>query len=218
VVIGAGSGSSVTGASAGTAFTYSELDELLRGTGRDGFIGMSAIDGLIAALVAAPSFVHPDEWVPLIFGNRRPNFDENSPECRAVKTIVNRYNEVSSLLADRPGDYQPIFMVDEKGGIVVRDWVVGFMRGISLCPDEWGECILLTKNRALLTPILVYAGPTGVDLLPDMPASEKRSRQASAYQQIAGAVAAVRTVCNPFRAAEANRTSTKSRRPRRARQ
>jgi hypothetical protein len=31
---------------------------------------MSAIDGLIAALVAAPVFVHPDEWLPLIFGGR----------------------------------------------------------------------------------------------------------------------------------------------------
>jgi yecA family protein len=214
--MGAGSGRGVTGVPADT-FTYSELDELLRGTGRDGFIGMSAIDGLIAALVAAPSFVHPDEWVPLIFGNRRPNLHENSPEYRAVKTIFNRYNEVSSILADRPSDYRPIFMIDDKGATVARDWVTGFMLGISFRSDEWGVCILFTKNRALLTPILVYADPAGVDFLPDMPLSEKRIRQASAYQQIAGAVAAVRTVCNPFRAAEANRTSTKSNRPRRAR-
>jgi hypothetical protein len=34
------------------AFTYAELDEMLRGSGRSGAIGMSAIDGLIAALVA----------------------------------------------------------------------------------------------------------------------------------------------------------------------
>jgi len=208
----------VTGAPAGAAFTYSELDELLRGTGHGGFIGMSAIDGLIAALVAAPSFVHPDEWVPLIFGGRHPNFHENSPGYRAVKTIVNRYNEVSSLLADRPDAYQPIFMVDEKGGIVVRDWVVGFIRGISLRPDEWGECILLTRHRALLTPILVYGGAAGIDLLPDMPASEKHRHQASAYYQIAAAVAAVRTICNPHRAAEANRAAAKTRRSRRARQ
>ena len=52
------------------AFTYAELDEILRGTGRNGAIGISAIDGLIAALVAAPSFVHPDEWIPLIFSGR----------------------------------------------------------------------------------------------------------------------------------------------------
>jgi hypothetical protein len=111
-------------------------------------------------------------------------------------------------------------MVDDKGEIVAHDWVIGFMLGISFRSDEWGECILLTKNRALLIPILVYADPTGVDFLPDMPASEKQRRQASAYlayQQIAGAVAAVRTICNPYRAAEANRTAAKTRRTRRAR-
>ena len=78
--------------------TYAELDEILRGTGRSGAIGMSAIDGLIAALVAAPSFVHPEEWIPLIFGRRQPSLHENSPELRAVKTIFNRYNEVSESL------------------------------------------------------------------------------------------------------------------------
>ena len=59
---------------------------------------MSAIDGLIAALVAAPSFVRPEE-LPLIFGGRQP-LHENSPELHAVKTIFNRYNEVSETLAD----------------------------------------------------------------------------------------------------------------------
>jgi yecA family protein len=206
----------MTGAPADTAFTYSELDMLLRGTGRDGFIGISAIDGLIAALVAAPTFVHPDEWLPRIFGGRRRKFQEHSPEHRAVKTIFNRYNEVSSLLADRPADYRPIFMVDEQGKIDAHAWVIGLMLGISLRPDEWGRCILLTKNRALLTPILVYADAAAVDLLPDMPVSEKQRHQGSAYQQIAGAVAAVRTICNPYRAAEADRSSA-SRRTRRIR-
>jgi hypothetical protein len=72
------------------AFTYAELDEILRGSGHSGAIGMSAIDGLIAALVAAPSFVQPDEWVPLVFGGHQPPLDENSPELRVVKTIFNR--------------------------------------------------------------------------------------------------------------------------------
>jgi Uncharacterised protein family (UPF0149) len=109
------------------AFAYAELDEILRGAGRTGAIGMSAIDGLIAALVAAPSFVHPEEWIPLIFGGRQP-LHENSPELRAVKTIFNRYNEVSETLADWPPAYRPIFMVDDHGSIIARDWAVGFAR------------------------------------------------------------------------------------------
>jgi yecA family protein len=198
------------------AFTYAELDEILRGTGRNDAIGMSAIDGLIAALVAAPSFVHPDEWIPLIFGGRQPPLHENSPELRAVKTIFNRYNEVSDILADRPHAYHPIFLIDDDAAIVARDWAVGFALGIGLRRKEWGERILLTKHRDLLIPILVYCEGE-LDLLPEMPASEKRQRHATAHEQIAQAVAATRAIGNPYRAAEARRQPSKARRSTRIR-
>jgi len=194
------------------AFTYAELDEILRGTGRRGAIGIGAIDGLIAALVAAPSFVHPDEWIPLIFGGRQPPLHENSPELRAVKTIFNRYNEVSETLAERPAAYRPIFMVDDDGRIVARDWAVGFALGIGLRSEAWGKRILLTKHREVLIPILVYCEGE-LDLLPEMPATEKRRHQATAHEQIAQAVAAARVICNPYRAAEARQQPATLRRP-----
>jgi uncharacterized protein len=197
-------------------FSYAKLDEILRGTGRNGAIGMSAIDGLIAALVAAPSFVHPEEWMPLIFGGRQPPLDENSPELRAVKTIFNRYNEVSEILADRPKAYRRIFMTDDDGSIATRDWAVGFALGITLRSQEWGRCILLTEHRQVLVPILVYCEGE-LDLLPDMPAAEKRRRQATAHAEIAQAVAAARGICNPYRAAEARQLAKRrhASRPRR---
>ena len=198
------------------AFTYTELDEILRGTGHSGAIGMSAIDGLIAALIAAPSFVHPEEWMPLIFGGRQPPLDENSPELRAVKTIFNRYNEVSDILAGQPQAYRPIFMLDDDGSIVARDWAIGFALGIALRPKEWGESILLTKHRQVLIPILVYCEGE-LDLLPDMTAAEKHRRQANAHEQIAQAVASARDICNPYRAAEARRQPVKRRRSTRLR-
>lgn len=198
------------------AFTYTELDEILRSTGHSGAIGMSAIDGLIAALVAAPSFVHPEEWIPLIFGGRQPPLDENSPELRAVKTIFNRYNEVSDILVGQPQAYRPIFMLDDDGSIVARDWAIGFALGIALRPKEWGESILLTKHRQVLIPILVYCEGE-LDLLPDMTAAEKHRRQATAHEQIAQAVASARDICNPYRAAEARRQPAKRRRSTRLR-
>jgi uncharacterized protein len=198
-------------------FTYAELDEILRGSGHSGAIGMSAIDGLIAALVAAPSFVHPDEWVPLVFGGHQPALDENSPELRVVKTIFNRYNEVSDILADRPQAYRPIFIIDDDGSIVVRDWAVGFALGIGLRAKEWGKHVLLTEHRQALLPILLYCEGE-LSLLPDMPAAEQRRRQANAHSEIAQAVAAARAICNLHRAVEARRQPAKRRRASRTRE
>jgi yecA family protein len=202
----------MTDASSTSAFTYDELDAILRGAGgHNGAIGMSAIDGLIAALVAAPSFAHPDEWVPLIFGGHKPQMDPGSPEERAVRTVFNRYNEVSTILSERPASYQPIFMIDRDGSIVARDWAAGFILGVGLRSDEWGRCILMTEHRSLLTPILVYHD-LGDALLPNMPSTEKLRRRATAYHQISQAVAAIRTICNPHRAAEAQPRPKKFRR------
>jgi yecA family protein len=79
----------------------------------------------------------------LIFGGRQPPLNENSPELRAVKTIFNRYNEVSETLADRPQVYRPIFMIDDDGSIVARDWAIGFALGIGLRPKQWGRASCL---------------------------------------------------------------------------
>lgn len=209
--LGAGTGRRVTRVPNDLAFTYAELDAFLRGPGRENGVGISAIDGLIAALVAGPSFVHPDDWVPLVFAGRRPALDADSLECRIVKTIFKRYNEVSEMLAERPDAYRPIFGADNRDRIVASGWAVGFLLGLGLRSAEWGKHILLTRHRALLVPILVY-GPASPDLLPEMSVSEKRCRQASAYEQIAGAVVAVRAICNPHRAAEARRRPGKTRR------
>src|SRR5437764_15442637 len=70
---------------------------------------------------------------------RQPPLHENSPELRAVKTIFNRYNEVSDILADRPHAYHPIFLIDDDAAIVARDWAVGFALGIGLRHKEWGH-------------------------------------------------------------------------------
>jgi hypothetical protein len=85
------------------------------------------------------------------------------------------------------------------------------MLGLGLRSEEWGKRILLTKHRQLLTPILVYC-EGNLDLLPEMPVAEKRQRQASAHEQNAQAVAAIRAICNPYRAAEPIHQSGRRRR------
>jgi IS66 C-terminal element/Uncharacterised protein family (UPF0149) len=156
------------------AFAYAELDEILRGAGRTGAIGMSAIEGLIAALVAAPSFVHPEEWIPLIFGGRQP-LHENSPELRAVKTIFNRYNEVSET--DWPPAYRPIFMVDDDGSIIAHDWTVGFAQ-------ETPRRREMDSNPRSLSQRVAFSGSHHPEFVDDHPSSFQIGEHSIRLQRI----------------------------------
>jgi len=64
-----------------------------------------------------------------------------------------------------------------------------------------GKRILLTNSAKVLTPILVYREGS-LDLLPEIPAAEKRHRQTTAHEQIAQPIAATRAIGNPYRATE----------------
>ena len=194
------------------AYTYDELDEIFRGKGDNDIVGMSLIDGLIAALVAGPVFVEPQEWLPLIFAGRVPAAVAGTPEHLAVNTIFNRYNEVSTTLADYPKAYRPIFMFDADR-LIVDHWAVGFMRGISLRVQEWTD-VLLTDLRLTLSPIFV-GHDMGAGFLPDIPRAEQIRRRGTAHLHIADAVVALRQACNSKRAATFKPTKTRRVRARR---
>jgi uncharacterized protein len=118
---------------------------------------------------------------------------------RAVQAIFQRYNEVSTMLAEQPHDYCPIFMI-HTDEIVLAPWAAGFILGIALRQDAWATSILLTPDCSLLVPILFHH-ELGSRLIPDMLPAQPPP--ADAYHQIPAAVAAIRRVCNSHRAAEA---------------
>jgi yecA family protein len=146
-------------------YTYNELDELFRGDGHNDYIGLSAIDGLIAALVAGPAVVPPNEWLPLIFADKMPSSVKGHPESRSTATIMARYAEVEQILALHPAGYQPIFLHD-RGRFIIRPWGLGFMMGLSKRSSAWMP-LLLSPQRQILQPILA-SNELGRPMLPEL--------------------------------------------------
>lgn len=167
-------------------YTLDELDAVLREDGRSGYVGVSAIDGLIAALVAGPATVAPEIWLPLIFAGRMPDAPEGTPVQRIVDTIRAHHASVVTTLAIRPREYTPMFM-NHLGVVIIEDWVTGFMTGFSLDPDAWMP-IILSPTRHKLRPIFA-AHELGQGFLPDVSQSELSSIQATAHHNIPAATA-----------------------------
>lgn len=182
--------------------TYDELDELFRGDGQNDFIGLSAIDGMIAALIAGPAVVPRERWLPEIFAGHMPSATAGSPESRSAATIMARYAEVEQSLARRPPTYQPILM-HHLGRFIVRPWAIGFMMGVGLSPNAWAS-ILISSKRQEMRPILA-GSELGRPMLPEMSNLDvERVAASTDALQISHAVVAV----HRFHAARRNRTAS----------
>ena len=190
-------------------YGYDELDEILRGDGSAGFVGVSAIDGLIAAAVAGPAALQPTEWLPLIFGGRMPADPPGTPTLRVVNTILTRHTEVSEMLDMRPADYRPMFM-NHEGQVIIYDWTVGFMMGLAAARDAWVP-LMLSEKRHLLRPILV-ANELGQGCLPDLSRVEMERIRRTAHNHIADAVLALYKL-KPKNRSRPRRTAKTARRP-----
>lgn len=146
---------------------------------------MSAIDGLIAAVVAGPVEIPAQTWLPHVFGGSRPQTRPGSIEERLVNTVLNRHDEVESLLRDAPGHYYPIFM-NHKGETIVGPWAIGFSPGLSLGGEAWAP-ILLAMPKPVIAPIMAV-NPQLAKLLIRISPQERRKMRVTAHHHISSAV------------------------------
>lgn len=167
------------------AVSYDELDEYLRGDGHNDYVGVSAIDGLIAAVVAGPVKILPNIWLPHVFGGSIPQTTPGSIEERLVNTVLNRHDEVERLLRDAPGHYYPMFM-NHKGKTGVSHWAIGFALGLGLGGEAWAS-ILLQMPKPVIAPIMAV-NPQLAKLLLRLSPQERRKIKATAHHHISSAV------------------------------
>ena len=192
-------------------FTYEEVDLILRGDGCGDYVGISAIDGLIAAVVAGPAYLEPDDWLPEIFAGRVPVGPPGTPNHRLVQTTLRRHDEVAETLARRPNAYLPIFMHDD-GRVVIEDWTVGFMLGVGKRANAWSKIILSAlpcDPRA--DPVRQSIGP---HFMLDVPVAELDRFEATAHQAIHSVVAALYRHCASDRSASRRLTKLRAHRTR----
>ena len=165
-----------------------ELDEVLRWDGRQGAVGLSAIDGLVASVVAGPVTVPRTRWLPLIFDNKMPKTKPNSLERRIVDTILAHCKAVEESVRFAPENYRPQFM-HNLGQVISTDWTTGFMLGVGIDQQAWSKAVL-AERHGLLKPILV-CNEIGQALLPDVSPQDMEQTKRSAHDHIAYSVVAL---------------------------
>ena len=160
---------------------------------------VSAVDGLIAGIVAGPAPIEPAEWTRLIFGARPPGEDGDA----ALRAVLDRHDAVVKILAAAPASYAPLLMRTDEGVVLAQDWAAGFVAAIRLRQEAWRPLLEGPAWMELLLPILVYTPDPTIEAQVARLPPEARHHLAEGYHHIPTAVAALREHFLPARLAAA---------------
>lgn len=128
---------------------------------------LSELDGFLAGLVVGPAPVPPEEWLPLVWDEEDPEFEDADEADLILGLIYARYNEISDGLDAADAGYEPVYWQDFAGRTVVEDWTVGFMRAVGLRRDAWEGVLENTEGAKLFIPIVAVASLSSSDIEPE---------------------------------------------------
>ena len=123
----------------------------------EGILTIPELDGFLTAIVTGPVMVLPFEWLPAMWGDFEPVWEDDRSFEAVFGLIIRHMNDIAVTMANQPEDFEPLFfehVVDGRNYLVVDEWCEGFTRGMVLCAEEWergGE-----EMDVLLTPILSF--------------------------------------------------------------
>jgi len=126
----------------------------------NGCMQLSELDGFLAGIAIGPRLIMPSVWLPFVWHDDAPIFENLQQANEMLGIMMRRYNEIIRLVDAGPGTYHPVFSVDEAGAVCPSDWAVGFIQAISLCQDDWEPLATDPDAGTLITPIMLIASTT----------------------------------------------------------
>ena len=141
-------------------FLLDRLDDDTDTEGLDeGILDMSELDGLLTAVVSGPVMIPPSQWIPQVWGDFEPVWDNEQAAKQAMSLLMRHMNDIAAMLMEQPEDFQPLFLervVDDETHTIVDEWCEGYMRGVALAAGQWD--LQNIEIKILIAPIKAFQG------------------------------------------------------------
>lgn len=154
-------------------------------------LSLEGVDGLFCALIASPTVILPQEYIPVILGEAmgESGLLGDLASVQTIAGLLIRY--WNAIVRDFEHEIVHLTFLDgtDKDGIRGRAWARGYMRGIRLAGNGWSR-ILHDEREALVRYIPIVAGE-GDPEWPKEPLTEEKAN-ALLTDILAGAARAYR--------------------------
>jgi uncharacterized protein len=142
-------------------------DYLMSDHAPDDCMGLSDLDGFLTGIVVGPELILPAEWLPVISGGDKPEFETEDEMRTVLGTIFGRYNEIADCFNTDPSEFEPIFLEGLGDEVIASDWAGGFLDAVALRPEAWEPMVKHHRGGMLMMPLLLLNGDTELDVGPD---------------------------------------------------
>ena len=118
-------------------------------------------DGLFTAIVSGPVPVMPSQWLPAVWGDFEPVWEDEKALQEILSLMMRHMNAIARTLMETPEDFEPLYLeraVEGRTYPIVDEWCEGYWRGVQLAKAHWGEGG--EEIAALLAPILAFTEKT----------------------------------------------------------
>ena len=125
----------------------------------EGVLCVSELDGFFTAIVSGPVMIHPSEWIPALWGDVPPEWDNEDELQKALSLFMQHMNGIAATLMTQPDYFEALFLervVEDKTYTIVDEWCEGYMRGVVLAAEQWDPGGM--DMEILLAPIMAFAG------------------------------------------------------------
>lgn len=115
---------------------------------------MEILDGFLCALITGPIAVNAEEYLPVIFGGKMPEFQNQAESDMVMGALAQHWEHIDSVLK-RNDEYYPFLYADPDGKCSANDWAYGFIMGMEMSREGWKDLVEAGKQEGgLLTPVL----------------------------------------------------------------
>ncbi|MTH46521.1 YecA/YgfB family protein [Intestinirhabdus alba] len=117
------------------------LDEVLTKYNTEyAILDVAELDGLLTAVLSAPEYIAPEQWLDAAWGGPQhvPRWSSAEEKQRFTALALQHRDDTAERLNDFPEQYAPLFGLREIDGReieIVEEWCFGYMRGVAL--SDW---------------------------------------------------------------------------------
>lgn len=129
----------------------------------EGVLCVSEMDGLFTAIVSGPVMIPPSEWMPVMWGDFPPEWEDEASVQKILSLMMQHMNSIATMLMTQSDYFGALFLervVDGKTYTIVDEWCEGYMRGVAMAAEQWQ--IDHIDMQILLAPIKAFAGDAAV--------------------------------------------------------